>query len=153
MPNTVEIDELDKQIITSLLKNARTPFADMAKKHDVSSGTVHVRVEKLKSLGIIEGSKIKVNHKKLGFDVVCYIGINLKSATDCQAVLHLLKNFEEVVEGYSTTGGYSLFIKVITKSIDELNKFLINKIQTINKIQSTETIICLENAFQRDVTP
>ena len=58
-----------------------------------------------------------------------------------------------MVEAYYTTGHYSIFMKVMTRSIDELQIVLINKIQTIDEIQSTETLISLQNPILRDVKP
>ena len=60
---------------------------------------------------------------------------------------------EEVVEAYYTTGNYSIFIKVMAKSIDHLQDVLINKIQAIEAIQSTETLISLQNPISRTVMP
>lgn len=57
------------------------------------------------------------------------------------------------MEAYYTTGHYSIFMKVMTRSIDELQIVLINKIQTIDEIQSTETLISLQNPILRDVKP
>ena len=45
----------------------------------LSPGTIHVRVEKMKQAGIIEGTRVQVN-PKLGYDVCCFIRINLKGA-------------------------------------------------------------------------
>ncbi len=42
------MDEVDHQILDTLIENARTPFTDIAKKLDVSAGTIHVRVKKWK---------------------------------------------------------------------------------------------------------
>ena len=153
MTENYEIDNLDKRILTALLSNAKVPYSDLATKFGVSSGTIHVRVEKMKGAGIITGSKIKVSYQELGFGVKCFIGINLISAKDCQGILAKLRKFEEVVEGYTTTGTYSLFIKVITRDISELNAFLISRIQTIKEIQSTETIIALSSPIKRDIIP
>jgi Lrp/AsnC family transcriptional regulator for asnA, asnC and gidA len=148
-----QLDDLDRNILSALLKNARTPYAEMAEKFSVSSGTVHTRVEKLRSIGVIKGSKLILDRKVLGYDVTCFIGVNLKAAKDCQSVLRHFTKFEEIVEAYTTTGSYSLFIKVITRSVDELNQFLIHKMQSIREIQSTETIITLSSPFERDITP
>ncbi|MGL5146987.1 MAG: Lrp/AsnC ligand binding domain-containing protein, partial [Plesiomonas shigelloides] len=46
-----------------------------------------------------------------------------------------------------------IFIKVMTRSIDELQHVLVNKIQNIDEIQSTETLISLQNPILRDVRP
>ncbi|MBU2969847.1 transcriptional regulator AsnC [Pseudoalteromonas sp. C2R02] len=148
-----EIDNLDKNILEALTENARIPYAELAKKLAVSAGTIHVRVEKMKNSGIIEGTKVSINAKNLGYDVCCFVGINLKNAKDYPNTIKRLEEFEEVVEAYYTTGNYSIFIKLMTRSIDHLQFVLINKIQTIEEIQSTETLISLQNPINRDVLP
>ncbi|MEQ4676567.1 transcriptional regulator AsnC [Providencia vermicola] len=153
MPENYQIDNLDRDILHELMRNARTPYAELAKKFAVSPGTIHVRVEKMKQAGIIKGTRIDINPKQLGFDVCCFIGIILKSAKDYPTALKKLDALEEVVEVYYTTGQYSIFIKVMCKSIDALQDVLINKIQTIDEIQSTETLISLQNPILRTITP
>lgn len=46
MDNIYQIDNLDRDILHALMANARTPYAELAKKFEVSPGTIHVRVEK-----------------------------------------------------------------------------------------------------------
>ncbi|MEJ8679029.1 transcriptional regulator AsnC [Plesiomonas shigelloides] len=153
MHENYRIDNLDKSILSALMENARTPYAELGKRFAVSAGTIHVRVEKMKQAGIIEGTHVQVSAKRLGYDVCCFIGINLKSAKDYPSALDKLRELEEVVEAYYTTGNYSIFIKVMTRSIDELQHVLVNKIQNIDEIQSTETLISLQNPILRDVRP
>ncbi|KZN28873.1 transcriptional regulator AsnC [Pseudoalteromonas luteoviolacea] len=148
-----QIDNLDKSILHALMDDARTPYAELAKRFKVSAGTIHVRVEKMKQAGIIEGTKVCINAKKLGYDVCCFIGINLKHARDYQNTIAQLESFEEVVEAYYTTGNYSIFIKVLSSSMDHLHHVLVNKIQSIEAIQSTETLISLQAPIMREVTP
>ncbi|ACZ78974.1 MULTISPECIES: transcriptional regulator AsnC [Dickeya] len=151
--DTYSMDELDRGILNALMDNARTPYAELAKQFSVSPGTIHVRVEKMKQAGIILGTRLDVNPKQLGYDVCCFIGIILKSAKDYPSALEKLNNLEEVVEAYYTTGHYSIFIKVMCRSIDALQHVLINKIQTIDEIQSTETLISLQNPIMRTIVP
>ncbi|MCD1125698.1 transcriptional regulator AsnC [Jinshanibacter sp. LJY008] len=153
MTDNYQIDNLDRSILNELMKNARVPYAELAKIFNVSPGTIHVRVEKMKQSGIILGTQVEISPKQLGYDVCCFIGIILKSAKDYPSALAKLENLEEVVEAYYTTGHYSIFIKVMTKSIDGLQQVLINKIQTIDEIQSTETLISLQNPIMRTIRP
>lgn len=153
MADTLQLDQLDRDILNALLSNARTSYAELAKQFAVSAGTIHVRVEKMRQAGIILGTRIEVDPKKLGFDVCCFIGIILKSARDYPAALSKLEALDEVVEAWYTTGHYSIFIKVMCRSIDALQLVLINKIQTIDEIQSTETLISLQNPIMRTITP
>ncbi|HCQ0308525.1 TPA: transcriptional regulator AsnC [Escherichia coli] len=141
------IDNLDRGILEALMGNARTAYAELAKQFGVSPGTIHVRVEKMKQAGIITGARIDVSPKQLGYDVGCFMGIILKSA------LAKLESLDEVTEAYYTTGHYSIFIKVMCRSIDALQHVLINKIQTIDEIQSTETLIVLQNPIMRTIKP
>ncbi len=149
----LNLDDLDKKILTILIKDARTPYAEMAKSFGVSPGTIHVRVEKMRQAGVIQGTKIKTDTQKLGYDVCCFIGIILKSAKDYDQVIMQLEQIDEVVEAYYTTGNYSIFIKVMTHTIAELHTVLSTKIQLIEEIQSTETLISMQNPILRDIQP
>lgn len=151
MPETISLDQLDRNILNSLLANARTPYAELAKLFNVSPATIHVRVEKMRQHGIIVNTQIVVDPRKLGIDVCCFIGVTLKSAGDYPSALNQLEAINEVVEAWYTTGQYSIFIKVMCRSIDALQHVLINKIQTIDEIQSTETLISLQNPINRSV--
>ncbi|KKA44862.1 MULTISPECIES: transcriptional regulator AsnC [Salinivibrio] len=148
-----KLDDLDRRILSTLLDDARVPYAEMAKRFHVSPATVHVRVEKMKAAGIIEGTEILVNTKKLGYDVCCFIGINLKAARDYHSALEKLNQLDEVVEAYYTTGAYNIFVKLMCRSIEELQFVLIDKLQAIDEVQSTETLISLQNPINRNVIP
>ncbi|MBY6188177.1 transcriptional regulator AsnC [Marinobacter hydrocarbonoclasticus] len=147
------IDNLDKALLSALQADARVPYAELAKRHSVSPGTVHVRVEKMKQAGIITGTQAMVDPKALGYQVCCFIGINLKAAGDYPKVLAKLQALPEVVEAYYTTGHYSIFIKIQTRNIDALHHLLVNQIQAISQIQSTETLLSLQQPIQRQVAP
>ncbi|WP_439437397.1 transcriptional regulator AsnC [Salinivibrio costicola] len=148
-----KLDDLDRRILSTLLDDARVPYAEMAKRFNVSPATVHVRVEKMKAAGIIEGTEILVNTKKLGYDVCCFIGINLKAARDYHSALEKLNQLDEVVEAYYMTGAYNIFVKLMCRSIEELQFVLIDKLQAIDEVQSTETLISLQNPINRNVIP
>ena len=147
-----QIDELDKKIINSLVGDARTSYAELGKRFSVSPATVHVRVEKLKTSGIITGTKLSIEPKELGFSVCCFIGITLKSAGDYPEVIDKLEKIEEVVEAYYTTGAYSIFTKIFCASIDDLHWLLVEKIQSIEKIRATDTLISLQNPIHRNIS-
>ena len=153
MNNTSKIDDLDRAILQALMNDARTPYAELAKRFDVSPATIHVRIEKMKAANIIEGTEVIVNPKTLGYDVCCFIGINLYAARDYHSALAKLDALEEVVEAYYTTGAYNIFVKLMCKSIQELQHVLIDKLQAIEEVQSTETLISLQNPISRNVKP
>ena len=57
-----KLDDTDHQILDMLIDNTRTPFSDIAKRLQISAGTVHVRVKKMEEAGIITGSSLTLDY-------------------------------------------------------------------------------------------
>lgn len=145
------LDDLDIQILEILIKDSRTPYLEIARKCHVSGGTIHVRMKKMEDMSIIKGTKLILDNTKLGYDVCCFIGIYLDKAASFSHVLSELNEINEVVELHYTTGDYSVFTKVICKSIADLQNLLMNKIQIIPEIQRTDTFISLSQPIDRNI--
>lgn len=126
------------------------PFLEIARKLLVSGGTIHQRIEKLKESGVIIGSSINVNYKKLGLGVTVLLGIHLNTAKSINMVMDKLDQLSEVTEVYYTTGNYALIVKVLTKDIDHFHNFLVKKLQSIDEIRSTESFICLRETQNKE---
>lgn len=146
-----ELDDLDIQILEILIKDSRTPYLEIARKCHVSGGTIHVRMKKMEDMGIIKGTKLILDNTKLGYDVCCFIGIFLDKASSFNKVLEQLNEIKEIVELHYTTGEYSIFIKVICRSISHLQDLLMTNIQSIPEIQRTDTFISLSQAIDRNI--
>ena len=146
-----EIDNLDREIMNKLQKDARRPFQLIAKELIVSGGTIHVRYNRMKEAGVIKGSRLVVDQEKVGFDIIAFIGINLHMARDYKLVIERLKQIPEVLEAHYTTGKYNIFIKIVAESTRGLHQFLIEQLQNIPQVQSTETLISLERPILRDI--
>lgn len=150
MQSNYEIDKLDRQILRILMKDSRTPFLEIARMLDVSGGTIHQRVERLKKEGIITGSKFTIDLKKLGYGITALLGVHLSSTKCLKTVMPKLKAISEITEIYYTTGNFSLIIKVYAKDVEDFHHFLVNKLQQIDEVQSTESFICLDIPHHKD---
>jgi Lrp/AsnC family transcriptional regulator for asnA, asnC and gidA len=150
MSKISDIDKLDKQILSVLMKDAKTPYTDIAKKLYVSGGTIHVRMKKLEQMGIVKNASLDVDHVKLGYDICAYLGIYLDKSSLYTDVSGNLSRISEVVSAHYTTGLYNIFAKIICEDTNHLRSVL-NKIQRIEGIQRTETFISLENSIERPV--
>tara|TARA_R110002049_G_scaffold283328_1_gene463361 strand:- start:15 stop:494 length:480 start_codon:yes stop_codon:yes gene_type:complete len=144
------LDKVDIEILRRLQENARMPYQDIADELRISAGTVHGRLAKMKEAGVITGSKFTVDPRRIGLEVTTFIGVNLRSANDLKKTIEIMRSFEEVVEVHYTTGQYGLFVKVMVESTKALHSFLLNKLQTIPEIHSTETFVSLDNPIQRE---
>jgi Lrp/AsnC family transcriptional regulator for asnA, asnC and gidA len=145
------IDKLDRQILALLQQNARTAYTEIAQKLLISPGTVHVRMKKLEKMGGVLGTEIIIDPAKLGFDLTAFIGIYLEKSANYKSVIPRLEKIEEIMEAYFTTGGYSIFAKMVCQNTDHLREVLNEKIQAVPGIQRTETMISLEQSIRRKV--
>ncbi|MBA2746381.1 MAG: winged helix-turn-helix transcriptional regulator, partial [Flavisolibacter sp.] len=91
MGAVLNIDKLDLQIIQQLMNDAGISYAEIGKQLFVSAGTIHVRIKKLQEAGIIKGLKYEADMKKLGYDVIAFIGIYLEKSSLYDAVAKDLK--------------------------------------------------------------
>lgn len=147
----LDIDDLDLQILSILMEDAKTPYTEIGKKLFVSGGTIHVRMKKLHELGIVKGAYLNIDHVMLGYDLSAFLGIYLKESSMYDTVINQLKEIPEIVSAHYTTGVYSIFARVICKDTDHLRDVLSSKIQKISGIQRTETFISLEESIQRPI--
>ncbi|MGZ3757391.1 MAG: Lrp/AsnC ligand binding domain-containing protein [Mucilaginibacter sp.] len=147
-----EIDNLDIQILSILMKNATTPYTEIAKELIVSGGTIHVRMKKLEELGVIKGASLEVDPQKLGYDITAFLGIFLEKGSQYNDAVKQLKTVKEIVELHYTTGSWSIFAKIVCHDTTHLREVLNEQIQSVKGIQRTETFISLEESIKRQIT-
>src|SRR5213080_3815984 len=152
MAPDLNIDKLDVQIIQQLMRGASVSYAEMGKKLFVSAGTVHVRIKKLQKSGIINGIRYQVDLKKLGYDVIAFIGIYLEKSSLYDTVAKELRKLPEIVRLNYTTGNYSMFAEIVCKDINQLRFVLHDELQKIKGIERTETFISLDESFARSAS-
>jgi Lrp/AsnC family transcriptional regulator for asnA, asnC and gidA len=146
-----EIDNTDLQILNILMENAFTPYTEIGKKLFISAGTVHVRMNKMEKLGIVKNPQLQIDLHKLGMDITAFIGVYLVRSEMYDKVVRELKKIPEVIACNYTTGNYSLFLKIICRDTQHLREILHDKLQKIEGISRTETLISLEESFSRPV--
>lgn len=153
MQSNFHIDTLDRRILALLLKDARTPFVEVARKCRVSGAAVHQRVAKLTEAGVIAGSHFSLSPKALGYMTCAFIGIqvNLTSTSTHNEVFQKIEQVPEIVECHHISGKYSLLVKIYTLNNEHLKKVIVEKIQSIPEISFTETFISLEAGFEREL--
>ena len=146
-----KLDEVDKRIINILLEDAQMPYAEVAKRAFVSSGTVHVRLKKLKGLGVIQGVQLKIDYSRLGYDIKAFLGVYLEKSALYEDVVRQLQEIPEITNVDYTTGNYAMFVKLLCEDTNHLREVLHEKIQRIEGISRTETIISLNEDINRNI--
>lgn len=141
-----KLDEVDHQILDMLIDNTRVPFTDIAKKLLISAGTVHVRVKKMEDAGIIKGSSLTLDYKKLGYSFIAYVGVFLKNTSETKFVLERINEIPFVTVAHVTTGKFNVFCKIRAKNTEHA-KDIIFMLDDIDGVYRTETMISLEESL------
>ena len=147
----VVVDGIDRKILRFLIKNARMPFLEIARECGVSGAAIHQRIRKLEDAGVIMGSRLEVDPKKLGFDVCAFISIRISDNSLQMQTVEKLKHIPEIVECHFITGTYNVMVKLYCVDNDHLMSTIFNGILSIPGISSTQTYISLNEPFSRQV--
>ncbi|MDC1226589.1 winged helix-turn-helix transcriptional regulator [Algibacter sp.] len=142
----IKLDEIDHQILDMLIDNTRIPFTDIAKKLLISAGTVHVRVKKMEEAGIIKGSSLMLDYKKLGYSFIAYVGVYLNNTSQTKFVLERINEIPYVTVAHITTGKFNIFCKIRARSTEHA-KEVIFLLDDIDGVYRTETMISLEESI------
>ena len=146
-----KVDLLDLKILKIISVNARIPFKDVAAVCGVSRAAIHQRVQRLIEAGVITGSGYNVCPKSSGYSTCTYVGIKLERGSMYKDVAEELEKIPEIVECHFTTGPYTMLIKLYSRDNEHLMDLLNNRIQEIQGVISTETLISLEQSISRTV--
>ena len=150
MEKKFDLDPLDYKILEILVQDANLPYTEIGQRLDVSGGTVHVRMKKMESYGIVKGAQLLIAYSQIGWDITAVLGIYLDKSSLYEDVAKELENIPEVVNIHYTTGIYSIFAKIICRDTQHLREVLHDKIQRVKGIQRTETFISLEESLIRN---
>jgi len=151
MSRNFEFDNTDLKILEILMQDAKRPYTEVAKKVNVSQGTVHVRMNKMEDAGILDKTTLRINYAKLGYDITAFIGIYLEKSALYDSVLSKLRSIPEITNIHYTTGNYSMFIKIHCRDTNHLKEVLHDKMQQVEGIERTETMISLEESLDRNL--
>jgi len=96
------------------MENSRRPYVELARLLGITEAAIRKRIRKLEREGVIRGYTIDVDPKKLGYEIVCFLGLDIAPES----------YMDEVVKLYSTSGDHNILAECWFRSLDELNKFI-----------------------------
>lgn len=135
------LDDIDVKILNMLVANGRVSYTDIAKEVGMKPPSVIDRIKKMEDSGVIHDYCARVNYKKLGFDVVAFIGIIIDNPVHIDNFVTEIGNIDDdIVECCHITGDYTLLLKVITKNTNTLAS-IIKKLRNFEGVVNTNTML------------
>ncbi len=136
------MDNLDRELIGLLRRNARTSVAILARKLGVSRGTVTNRITRLEDAGIIVGYTVRLRPDAHPHEIHAWMGVAIEG-NETRSVIASLLGEPAVAALHDTNGRWDLLAELRAANLAELSQAL-ERIRLIRGISSSETSIHLE---------
>ncbi len=143
MAEEVEIDDLDRKILNTLMEDGRKSFRKVAEAVDSTPATVINRVDRLEEEDVIEGYSAELNFRNLGYEGIAAVEIILEG-NSLEEVKELLESHTNVVSAYAITGDSDLLALVKFRDREELRDFVQDDLLGSELVEKTITHMALD---------
>ena len=114
------VDQVDKHILLQLQEHGRISMTELGRAVGLSQPAVTERVRRLEEKGVIQEYRAMLSREKIGKQAAAYMLVRTK---ECTAFLEFCRNSPEVIECHRISGEHNYLLKVVTDSMQELERF------------------------------
>lgn len=148
--------EKDYLILEQLMENSRISYRQISQIIGIPVMTVMNRVKKMENEGVIKSYTLKIDHEKLGLNIIAYMLINTNylimqkdKVSSPSTIAERLVKYPFISCISNLAGKNDVLLRIRARDVRELNRF-VNKIGQMEGIQKTETFLVL-NDISRSV--
>ena len=128
------MDEIDKNILSIIQKNASIPLSDLSKRVGISSTPCWNRVKKMEENKTIIGRTTILNKEKINLPIVVFLSVSIGNHQEewLMKFNDMIMRYNQITEVYRLAGSMDYLLKIVAPSIDAYDKFqqkLINEIE------------------------
>jgi len=149
MNMSINLDSIDRKILALLEQNARISNAELAEKVNLSPTPCLRRLRKLEKSGLIKAYTAILDEKALGLQASALVFVNLvrntkENAEQFEAALVLLP---EVLECYVVAGRHDYVLRIVTRDLDDYERFIKERLAVLEEIANLESIFVLKQTL------
>lgn len=149
MPNktiTVDLDELDRKILSILRADGRITITDLAEAVGLSKTPCQQRLRRLQQNGVILGFRAIIDPAKLGLDHIAFAEVKLNDTRETALAEFnaAVRQIPEVEECHMIASSFDYLLKVRTADIRRYRAILGEKISALPHVASTSTYVAME---------
>ena len=156
MDAKLQLDKIDKRILTELQRNARISNQELADKVGLSPSPCLRRVKNLEEAGLIKGYVTELDASKLGLKLMAIVQVAMDRHTPdrFEQFEATIKTYPQVLECIMTTGQSADYqLKVLVKDMDEYQDFLLKKLTRINGVSDVRSSFVLRQIHSTTTLP
>jgi Lrp/AsnC family transcriptional regulator len=141
----VDIDSLDKKLLSELQADADVSTSALAEKLHISQSPCWRRINRLEEAGVIRKKVALLDREALGIDVVVFATVNL-TQIGRQNLLEferMIEGHPEVIECYTMTGIWDYVLKIVTRDVRHYEDFVRNTLSASDLIRELHSHIAV----------
>jgi Lrp/AsnC family transcriptional regulator, leucine-responsive regulatory protein len=138
------IDDIDRQILDILQKDARTSNAEVARRVGMAPSAVFERIRKLEERGVIAGYKARLDAHALGLGLLAFVFVRSDEKLGAPETEARLAEIPEAQEVHHIAGEDCFLVKVRAPDTESLGRLLRERFGAIPTVRSTKTTIVLQ---------
>ena len=143
------MEGLDQKILTLLAEDSERSLAEMAEALAIPSSTLHQKIKRLETKGLILGYRAKLDLAKAGLSLTSFVSLTPIDPAAPDNLPELLAPVGEIESCWSVAGSESYIVKVNVATPADLEA-LLGKIRLVANVR-TETTVVLSTAFENRV--
>lgn len=147
----ISFDRIDREIITRLNEDGRTPYQAIARDLDVSESQVRQRVRRMTASGALRVMALTIP-RGVGFDTVALIGVQVTEGASIERVATDIARLPSVIYVAICAGRYQIFAEVVCTDGEDLLRVIDTELQPLAGVASLEPWTYLQ-LFYRSVRP
>ena len=150
-PEHLEFDRIDREIISRLSDNGRTPYQTIARDLGISDSQVRQRVRRMVDAGALRVMALAIP-SAVGFDTTALIGVTTLPGASVEQVANRLAQLPAVIYVVITGGQFQLHVEVACTDGEDLLNLLETQMRDLAGIASLEPWTYLR-LYYRTVRP
>src|SRR5215469_3219899 len=143
----VEIDDVDRRILTALHADARMSNSALADLVGIAPSTCHGRVRRLQELGVIRGFYTDIDPAAIGLTLQAMISVSLQSNArgKIRSFIQHIRTRPQVMDVYFLAGADDFIIHVAARDTDDLRSFVVENLNADADVAGTQTSLIFEH--------
>jgi len=119
-----EADRIDRAIMQSLARDARTAVSRVAEEVGLSQSACTRRIQALELSGRLKGYGARFDHRALGFHVTALVDITLSTQVEEELAQfeRAVAGIDGVVECMLVSGAHDYRLKIICRDLDDYER-------------------------------
>ncbi|MDQ4039516.1 MAG: Lrp/AsnC family transcriptional regulator [Actinomycetota bacterium] len=141
------MDDVDRRIVSLLRANGRASYAELARTVGLSAPSVHERVSKLESSGVILGYHAAVDRAAVGEAVTALVGVFESDVESDEDLVEALRQMSEITDCFYVAGEEAFLLRVRVADIAALER-IVSAISRLRGVSRTRTTVVLSSRWE-----